>query len=75
MVLEGKQPAPPKSSPLDAAMYTIYLYGNWRSLTRKMTTERRDAAADAIDRYAAHLVQLDPKLGGWIVRADRWWRE
>lgn len=70
-VIEGRS----WPSQLDAAMYSIYLYGNWRNLTRNMITPYREAAADAVDRYAAHLKALDPKLEGWIVGADRWWRQ
>ncbi|WP_431977591.1 hypothetical protein [Micromonospora haikouensis] len=54
---------------LDGAAHSVWLHGKWRWLTRKMTTEEREAFADAIERYSAYLAPDDP------ARVDRWWRE
>lgn len=42
---------------------TLWLYMNWRSVTRQLTTEQKNLLADAVD--AAH---ADPV-------AERWWSE
>ncbi len=55
---------------LDAAMSSIWLHGNWRSLTRNMTTEEKTAAADAVDR--AHMAIKDDDECA-AIRAERWW--
>lgn len=60
--------------PGDAAWHSVWLHGNWRWLTKNMTTAEREHAADAVDRYSAHLNAEDPDLEAQI--ADlRWWRD
>lgn len=60
-------------TPLEAAMHSVWLHGNWRWLTRNMTTEQREAAADAVQRYSDHLASQDDDMTGPV--ADlRWWR-
>ncbi len=61
-------------SDLDSAMHSVWLHGSWRFLTRKMTTEQREAAADAVQRYSAWLERQDPELSGKELDL-RWWRE
>jgi hypothetical protein len=34
-------------------MHSVWLHGNWRFLTMKMTTEEREAAAAAVQRHTA----------------------
>lgn len=41
------------ASELDSAMFSVWLHGDWRWLTRKMTTEERAAAVGAVLRYSA----------------------
>lgn len=63
-----------KPLPGDAAWHSVWLHGNWRWLTKNMTTPEREHAADAVDRYSAHLNAEDPDLEAEI--ADlRWWRD
>lgn len=55
---------------LDAAMHSVWLHGKWRWLTRNMTTEEKEAAADAVDRHNATWPEADR---GALV--ERWWRD
>lgn len=57
-------------SDLDGAAHSVWLHGRWRWLTAKMSTEQREAWADAVERYS---VFLHPEDGP--VTVDRWWRE
>jgi hypothetical protein len=51
-LLAGQQPVvPDEPDPLDYAMWTVFLVGNWRWVTEKMTTEEREAAVAACMRY------------------------
>lgn len=74
--LFGEDPPPALTGPgpadlMDAAMHSVWLHGDWRWLTRNMTTEEREAAADAVDRYNAIL--NDPREG-LEQTSLRWWR-
>ncbi len=55
---------------LSEAMSSVWLHGNWRWLTKNMTTEERTAAANAVDRAHAAITD-DPECAA--IRADRWW--
>ncbi len=63
------------SENLDEFVFHVWLHGNWRFLTSKMTTPTKEAAADAVVRYCE---KLDPE---WekedtVDNVDlRWWRE
>jgi hypothetical protein len=57
---------------LDSAMHSVWLHGSWRWLTGNMTTEEREAAADAVDREIARHNADDPDLN--MDPVDRWWR-
>jgi hypothetical protein len=60
------------ASPLDGAIYSIWLHGDWRWLTRNMTTEQREAAAAAFRRYEATIDDDDlERIGD---ESLRWWR-
>ncbi len=62
--------------PGDAAWHSVWLHGNWRYLTKNMTTPEREHAADAVARYSAHLTNEDPDLGPASEPEDlRWWRD
>ena len=58
--------------PLDAAMHSVWLHGDWRWLTKNMTTEEREAAADAVQRHNTLL--NDPELADDVLDL-RWWAE
>ena len=60
-------------TPLEAAMHSVWLHGNWRWLTRNMTTEQREAAADAVQRYSDWMDRDDGELGSNVLDL-RWWR-
>lgn len=63
---------PPADRPeygLDSAMQSVWLHGNWRFLTSKMTSEEREAAAAAVERYH---VAMDP-VGPFDPSGLRWW--
>jgi hypothetical protein len=47
------------------ALGAIWLYVDWRYVTRKLTTEQRELWADAVDQAG------EPEEG----KADRWWRD
>ncbi len=68
-------PASLTPSPLERAMHSVWLHGHWRFLTSKMTTDEREAAADAVQRYGRI---LDAQSGGDVGTTDdadiRWWR-
>jgi hypothetical protein len=55
-------------------MFSIYLHGNWRWLTRNMTTPQKEAAADAVERHGLkHHNEPDEP---WTAPEHlRWWRE
>lgn len=62
--------------PGDEAWHSVWLHGNWRYLTKQMTTPEREHAADAVARYSAVLTNEDPDLGPAGEPEDlRWWRE
>lgn len=60
------------TSDLDGAMFSVWLHGNWRWLTRKMTTAQREAAWASVQRYSAAQGDPDdePLSEGWA-----WWRD
>lgn len=53
---------------LDSAWCTVWLRGNWRQLTQKMTPEQREAVADAVDRNRERDDSDAPPI-------SRWWRD
>ncbi len=59
-----------------SAWTSVYLHGNWRFLTEKMTTEERESAAAAVEHELRSAEREDPSLtcsdDTW--RALRWWR-
>lgn len=67
----GRNDEPP---PMDGAMHSVWLHGKWRWLTSKMTTEEREAAADAVQRYSDWLCAQDDE-GSNVIEELRWWRE
>jgi hypothetical protein len=69
--ITGNEPLPG-----DAAWHSVWLHGNWRWLTKNMTTPEREHAADAVARYSDYLTNEDPDLGPAGEPEDlRWWRD
>jgi hypothetical protein len=56
--------------PGDAAWHSVWLHGDWRWLTKNMTTPEREHAADAVQRYSTHLEPDEPEIDDL-----RWWRD
>lgn len=54
---------------LDGAMLSVWIHGNWRHLTKDMTTSQKEAAAEAVQRGNSALGEeaLDDR---WL----RWWQ-
>ncbi|MFY1668533.1 hypothetical protein ACN27G_01030 [Plantactinospora sp. WMMB334] len=53
---------------LDGAMHTVWLEGSWEWVTKKMTTEQREAAVAAVLRYHDQIYAdepLDPSALRW----------
>ena len=57
---------------LDAAMFSVWLHGDWRWLTQKMATEQREAAADAVQR-ADEWAARDEARPNDPITDLRWW--
>lgn len=61
--------------PGDAAWGSVWLHGNWRYLTKNMTTQDRERAADAVARWSAALNANDPDIEDGQLEGLRWWRD
>lgn len=72
---EAEAEADGQAGPGDDAWGTVWLHGNWRYLTSKMTTPEREHAADAVARWSAALHADDPDLEEGEPEGLRWWRE
>lgn len=57
---------------LDAACHSAYLHIKWKYVTKQMTTEEKEAFADACDRAAEHAARED---GNKPHLVPRWWRD
>jgi hypothetical protein len=64
-----------ETTPGDDAWGTVWLEGNWRYLTSKMTTPAREHAADAVARWSAALAKTDGEPDRGEPGGLRWWRE
>lgn len=60
---------------MDGAMHSVWLHGDWRWLTRNMTTPQREYAADAVQRYSFRLGEGDGDWEPLSVDGLRWWRD
>jgi len=60
--------------PGDAAWHSVWLHGDWRWLTKNMTTPEREHAADAVARYGAYLDTEDGADRSQEPEGPRWWR-
>lgn len=61
--------------PGDAAWGSVWLHGNWKWLTKNMTTPDREHAADAVARWSAALAKNDGDLERAEPDGLRWWRD
>lgn len=61
--------------PGDSAWGTVWLHGNWKWLTKNMTTPERELAADAVARWSAALNAADEDLEAGEPDGLRWWRD
>jgi hypothetical protein len=65
--------------PLDTAengaWNQVWLEGNWRWITSRMTTEQREYAADRVAAYGRYLGFVDGERGRGEPEGLRWWRE
>ncbi len=61
---------------LDRAFYTVWLSDKtrWRDVTIDMTTEEKNAAADAVERYDTWARQQENEPAGSLPGL-RWWSE
>jgi hypothetical protein len=62
-------------SAMDHAWGSIWLHGEWRYLTSKMTTPQRELAADGVARWSAELAAVDNDPDRGEPEGLRWWRE
>jgi hypothetical protein len=61
------------AEPYEDLLSSLWLYINWRWITKQLTTEQKDLFADAIDAEHARANEDDPNLGALPV--ERWWRD
>jgi hypothetical protein len=66
-ITQQGEPQASETAALDGAAHSVWLHSHWRFLTTQMTTEEKDAFADAADRYAVVSPEGSP--------VDRWWRD
>lgn len=59
----------------DDAWGSVWLHGKWSWLTKNMTTEQREHAADCVARWSARLAEIDGDLERGEPEGLRWWRE
>ncbi|MFJ4306396.1 hypothetical protein [Streptomyces pseudovenezuelae] len=57
----------------DAAWHSVWLHGDWRTLTRNMSTVERNHAADAVARHSRQLALQDGNLTHTEPQNLRWW--
>jgi hypothetical protein len=60
---------------LDDAMWSIWLHGAWRSLTRHMTTPEKEAAWAAVKRSDARRKAQEPDQDLLDDATWCWWRD
>lgn len=68
--ITGREPLPG-----DAAWGSVWLHGDWKWLTKNMTTAERELAADAVARWSAALNADDNDLEAGEPDGLRWWRD
>lgn len=54
---------------------SIWLYIDWRYVTRQLTAEQRELFADAVDAEGRRVAEQEGPAWGAPTRVDRWWRD
>ena len=72
---QRSQAANAAATPENGAWFTVWLEGNWSWVTKKMTTEQREYAADRVAAYSRYLAECDNDLEREEPDGLRWWRE
>jgi hypothetical protein len=53
---------------------SVWLYINWRYVTKQLTTPQKEMFADAVEAWHQDLNSDDPEYAqAWKI--DRWWRD
>jgi hypothetical protein len=77
--LTGSRPRPalPADRDYEDLLGSIWLYIDWRYVTKQLTTRQKELFADAVDRDVMRDVMRDQEEDGDEPRpvADRWWRD
>ena len=61
------------AEPYEDLLSSLWLYVQWRWITKQLTTEQKDLFADAID---AHHVRMNADDPHWeMPPVERWWRD
>lgn len=67
--------SPDAAMPGDAAWHSVWLHGDWRWLTKQMSTPEREHAADAVASYGTVLDAIDGEDRSAEPEDLRWWRD
>jgi hypothetical protein len=59
----------------NGAWFTVWLEGKWSWVTKKMTPEQREYAADRVAAYSRYLESVDGAGREGEPKGLRWWRE
>lgn len=62
----------PTPTPMQELLASIYLYINWKYITRQLTTEQKEMLADAIDHVHAYNDAMECQP---FHPVPRWWRD
>jgi hypothetical protein len=62
-------------TPENGAWGAVWLEGNWRWVTSRMTTAQREYAADRVAAYSAFLASVDGEPDRAEPEGLRWWRD
>jgi hypothetical protein len=71
---KGEYVRPDGDTAENEAWHSVWLHGNWRYLTSKMTTPVREHAAACVEQYARVLAEADGEPGRPGPQGLRWWR-
>lgn len=58
----------------DDAWGSVWLHGDWKHISAKMTNVERELAADAIERWGDRVEREDQEMDSINPRYLRWWR-
>ena len=73
---EQQQAEPPLLDTAEnSAWHSVWLHGKWTWLTKCMTTEEREYAAQCVDQYDRYLAVVDGEPNRPGLDGLRWWRE